>query len=77
MPKPSADFDCDNATLFMQDRLSELGIESTPVGGNMTASAESFNDITHVWLIANVGGIHIPFDWGTLRLDSRYQHQMT
>ena len=42
------------------------------MGGSPTESIESFFDLTHVWVVARIGGISVPFDWGNPRLNSRF-----
>ena len=72
MPHRSADFDCDDATLFMYNRLSKLNIKAAPFVGDLTVIGEKYNDITHIWLLVNIAGIRIPFDWGSYWFDKQH-----
>lgn len=72
MPQPSPEFDCDDGTLLMMERLSTLGIKSTPILGNLKKNGESYQESDHVWLLANIAGLRIAFDWGEPRFDAQY-----
>ncbi|MDO8491247.1 MAG: hypothetical protein Q7T04_04445 [Dehalococcoidia bacterium] len=72
MPAQSANFDCDDSTLFMAQRLSRIGIEATPMLGKLTATGETYSESDHVWVMANILGLRIPFDWGNLQFDSQH-----
>ena len=69
MPRESATFDCDDATLFMYEGFSRLSIKATPIVGDLMTTGEGYFDSTHIWLLVNIAGIDIPFDWATPRLD--------
>ncbi len=72
LPDPSALYDCDDAALAMLDRLAALGIEATPVVGDLRKTGEEYRELTHVWLIAEIAGVKIAFDWGTPWLDRQH-----
>lgn len=72
MPRPSPEFDCDDGTLLMMERLSALGVRSTPVLGNLKTSGESYLESDHVWLLVDIAGLRIAFDWGQPRVGSQY-----
>ena len=42
LPQPSATFDCDDGTLLMYNRLSNLGIQATPFVGNLLTTGEQY-----------------------------------
>lgn len=77
MPQPSSEFDCDDGTLLMMERLSTLGIRSTPILGNLKKNGESYQESDHVWLLANIAGLRIPFDWGEPRFGAQYYEGFT
>jgi len=72
LPASSLDFDCDDATLLMMDRLSRIGITATPILGNVTETGETYLDSDHVWLLADMGDWHIALDWGIVRLGRQH-----
>ncbi len=72
LPHPSAAFDCDDGTLFMYDRLSNLGIQATPFVGNLLTTGEKYSEINHIWILVEIGGITIAFDWGTPWFDKQH-----
>jgi hypothetical protein len=72
MPSPSDTFDCDDGTLLMIDRFSSLGIKAIPIVGNLETIGEKYHEITHVWLLIEIGGINIAFDWGAPWLDKQH-----
>lgn len=77
MPGHSVTFDCDDATLFMYERLSKLGIASTPIVGDLHATGEKYTEINHIWLLADIAGFSIPIDWGIARFDSQHHEGHT
>lgn len=72
MPSPSDQFDCDDGTLVMLDRLENLGISATPMLGKLTATGETYLESDHVWVLAKIGPFRIPFDWGKMRSGKQY-----
>ncbi len=72
MPAPSGQFDCDDGTLLMLDRLASLGISATPMLGKLTATGETYLESDHVWVLAKIGPFRIPFDWGKVRSGKQY-----
>ncbi len=72
MPNPSPEFDCDDSTLLMMERLSTLGIRSTPILGNLKKNGESYQESDHIWLLVNIAGLRIAFDWGEPRFDAQH-----
>lgn len=72
MPAPSAGFDCDDATLWMYDRLSAAGFPVTPVVGDLAVSGETYEELNHVWLLVDLGWLSLAFDWGTPWLDRQH-----
>lgn len=77
MPAQSETFDCDDATLFMLDRFSRLGITATPIVGDLTTTGEKYHDINHIWLLVDIAGLSIPFDWGTVWIDGQHYEGYT
>ncbi len=72
LPVPSDVYDCDDGTLAMLDRLAALGIEATPVVGDLDKTGEEYRELTHVWLIVEIAGVRIALDWGTPWLDRQH-----
>ena len=72
LPAPSADFDCDDGTLSMYRHFQQLGIESTPIIGNLNLNGEEFMESDHVWLMVKSGKNAIAYDWGEPRFDSQH-----
>lgn len=72
LPRRSTDFDCDDATLFMYRRFSELAINIEPIVGDLNLTGEKYEEISHIWLLVNVAGVKIPFDWGSFWLDRQH-----
>ncbi len=72
LPHPSATFDCDDGTLLMYNRLSDLGIQATPFVGNLLTSGEEYSEIDHIWILVEIGGLSIAFDWGTPWFDKQH-----
>lgn len=77
MPRPSPEFDCDDSTLLMMERLSAIGISSTPVLGNLKKNGESYLESDHIWLLVNIAGLRIAFDWGKPRFGAQYYEGFT
>jgi hypothetical protein len=72
LPEASSTFDCDDATLVMYRYFEDLGIESTPIIGNLEMEGEAYMDSNHVWLLVKLDDREIAYDWGTARFD--HQH---
>jgi hypothetical protein len=70
--EPTAAYDCDDDTLAMYRHFEELGIESTPVVGNLDITGETYMQSNHVWLLVGSGPNKIAYDWGTPRLDRQH-----
>jgi len=72
-PSKSTDtFDCDDSALAMYNYFHGLGIEATPIIGNLKMDGEAYMDSNHVWLMVRSGGWEIAYDWGTPRLDRQH-----
>jgi len=72
VPAPSAEFDCDDGTLSMYRHFQQLGIETTPIFGNLNLNDEDFMETDHVWLMVKSGDNAIAYDWGVPRFDSQH-----
>lgn len=77
LPGPSPDFDCDDGTLEMYRQFQELGIESTPIIGNLDMDGEEYMESNHVWLMVKSGDREIAYDWGTPRFDRQHYEGYT
>ncbi|MDP3879864.1 MAG: hypothetical protein Q8Q07_06130 [Dehalococcoidales bacterium] len=77
MPRPSPEFDCDDSALLMMERLSSLGIRSTPILGNLKMTGESYQETDHIWLLVEIAGLRIPFDWGQPHFDRQHYEGFT
>ena len=72
MPGRSALVDCDDSALVMYVRLQAMGIEATPIIGNLKMTGETPQEIDHIWLLVKVGGVDIAFDWGVPYFDRQH-----
>lgn len=70
--RPSPSYDCDDATLAMYRHFHRLGIESTPIVGNLDLTGEEFAQSNHVWLLVKSGDKEIAYDWGIPRFDRQH-----
>jgi hypothetical protein len=77
MPEPSDSFDCDDGTLLMYRHFKSLGIETTPIVGNLKMSGEKYMECNHVWLLVKSGNINVAYDWGTPRFDRQHYEGYT
>ena len=68
----SPDFDCDDCALAMYQHFQSLGIESTPIVGNLKMAGETYMQSNHVWLLVKFGNSEIAYDWGTPRFDRQH-----
>jgi len=72
IPPASSTFDCDDATLAMYHYFESVGIESTPIIGNLKMDGEAYMESNHVWLLVKLGDREIAYDWGTPRFDRQH-----
>jgi hypothetical protein len=72
VPGPSATFDCDDDALAMYRHFQSLGIDATPMIGNLDMDGEKYMECNHVWLLVKSGHMNIAYDWGLPRFD--HQH---
>jgi hypothetical protein len=72
VPGPSPTFDCDDSTLVMYRHFQSLGIECTPIIGNLKMTGESYMESDHAWLLVKSGDLEIAYDWGTPRFDKQH-----
>jgi hypothetical protein len=72
VPGPSASFDCDDDTLAMYRHFQGLGIDATPIIGNLDMEGEKYGECNHVWLLVKSGSREIAYDWGLPRFDSQH-----
>ena len=70
--EPAETYDCDDGTLDMYRHFEKLGVESTPVVGNLDMTGETYMQSNHVWLLVKSGGRQIAYDWGTPRFDRQH-----
>ncbi len=75
--EPSANYDCDDATLEMYRYFQGLGIEATPIVGNLHMDGEKYMECNHVWLLVKSGDTEIAYDWGTPRFDRQHYEGYT
>ena len=75
--QPSPTYDCDDAALAMYQLFKQLGLEATPVVGNLEMNGETYLQSNHVWLLVGSGENKIAFDWGTPRLDRQHYEGYT
>jgi hypothetical protein len=72
LPPYSATFDCDDAALSMSDRLQKTGIDTTVILGNLKLTDESYAESDHVWVVADIRGLELAFDRGSIYLDPQH-----
>ena len=77
LPEPSPTFDCDDGTLDMYRHFQNLGIDSTPIVGNLDMQGEEYMDCNHVWLLVKSGDRQIAYDWGIPMFDSQHYEGYT
>ena len=77
LPEPSPTFDCDDGTLDMYHHFQNLGIQSTPIVGNLDMQGEEYMDCNHVWLLVRSGDRQIAYDWGIPMFDSQHYEGYT
>lgn len=77
VPGPSPTYDCDDDTLQMYREFERLGIEATPIVGNLEKSGEAYMESNHVWLLVKSGDKEIAYDWGTPRFDRQHYEGYT
>jgi hypothetical protein len=77
LSEPSPAFDCDDAALAMYRHFRNLGIESTPIVGNLNIKGEAYEDSNHVWLLVKSGDKEIAYDWGIPRFDRQHYEGYT
>ncbi len=77
LPGPSPTFDCDDGTLDMYRHFQGLGIESTPIVGNLDMNGEEYMESNHVWLLVKSGDRDIAYDWGIPRFDRQHYEGYT
>jgi hypothetical protein len=70
--EPSAAYDCDDETLDMYYYFQKLGIESTPIVGNLDMTGEAYMESNHVWLLVKSSDKEIAYDWGTPCFDRQH-----
>ena len=75
--QPSAAFDCDDSALETYRYFRELGIEATPIVGNLDMDGEDYMESNHVWLLVRSGDLEIAYDWGTPRFDRQHYEGYT
>jgi hypothetical protein len=75
--EPSPTYDCDDDTLQMYREFERLGIESTPIVGNLNMRGEAYMECDHVWLLVKSGDKQIAYDWGTPRFDRQHYEGYT
>ena len=72
LPESSVTFDCDDSALTMYQHFESLGIEATPIIGNLKMKDEAYMESDHVWLLVKSGDKEIAYDWGTPRFDRQH-----
>jgi len=77
VPEPTPAFDCDDGTLYMYRHFQRLGIEATPIVGNLDAEGEEYPECNHVWLLVKSGGTNIAYDWGQPQFDKQHYEGYT
>jgi hypothetical protein len=75
--EPSPAYDCDDATLDMYRYFQDLGIEATPIVGNLDIENEDYDQCNHVWLLVKSGDREIAYDWGIPRFDRQHYEGYT
>jgi hypothetical protein len=61
----------------MYRHFQNLGIDSTPIVGNLDMQGEEYMDCNHVWLLVSSGDRQIAYDWGIPKFDSQHYEGYT
>lgn len=77
LPAASATFDCDDGALAMYRHFQSMGVEVTPIIGNLKMKNEAYMESNHVWLLVKSGDMEIAYDWGTPRFDRQHYEGYT
>ena len=77
LPAPSPAFDCDDSTISMYRHFQRLGIEATPIVGNLSLDGEEYMECDHVWLLVESGEKSIAYDWGEPQFDRQHYEGYT
>jgi hypothetical protein len=72
LPEATDAFDCDDAVLFMYERLERFNIDAIPFVGSLNETGEQYGDSNHIWLQVRFAGLVVAFDWGSLWLDRQH-----
>ena len=72
VPSASVSYDCDDASLAMYRHFASVGLSARLVAGNLEKDGEDYEDADHVWLLVNVLGREIAWDWGLPRFDAQH-----
>ena len=72
VPERTPTFDCDDGTLYMYRHFQSLGIEATPILGNLHVEGEEYLECNHVWLLVKSGEKSIAYDWGEPYFDRQH-----
>lgn len=77
VPEPSPTFDCDDSALSMYRHFQRLGVEATPIIGNLSMEGEEYIECDHVWLLVKSGDKNIAYDWGEPKFDIQHYEGYT
>ena len=77
LPEPSPAFDCDDGALSMYRHFQRLGIEATPIVGNLSLRGEEYLECDHIWLLVESGEKRIAYDWGEPQFDRQHYEGYT
>lgn len=72
VPAASASFDCDDASLAMYLHFQKVGLSARAIAGNLHENGEDYAEADHVWLLVNVLGREIAWDWGMPCFDAQH-----
>jgi len=72
VPAASAVFDCDDGALAMYRHFRSVGFSVQPIIGDLERDDEAYGASDHVWLLVNVMGREIAWDWGLPRFDRQH-----
>jgi len=56
----------------MYRHFQRLGVEVTPILGNLSLEGEEYLECDHVWLLVKSGEKNIAYDWGEPRFDKQH-----
>ena len=61
----------------MYQHFKSLGIQATPIVGNLDLADEEYMECNHIWLLVPSGDKNIAYDWGEPCFDGQHYEGYT